>query len=197
MSIVSQNREPLRRYGNTNLVRVCCRSQPEIKGNKLGGYAAVFGQPADLGWRGKEIMAQGSLTRALKTSDARALYNHNPLYVLGRQAAGTLRLSTDSTGLEYEADLPNTTYAADLRELIERGDITGASFAFIPDLFDYDKTTDTVTHTDVAELIDVSPVTYPAYAGATTETRSAENLVSRQRSQLIRARARVHLRGEK
>jgi uncharacterized protein len=191
-----RNLKPLRRFENSNLVRVCCRSKPALSGNKLGGYAAVFGQVADLGWRGQEIMAEGSLDRALKTSDVRALYNHDSMYVLGRQSAKTLRLSTDSSGLEYEVDLPNTSYARDLRELVERGDISGASFAFVPDLFDYDHDSGTITHTDVSQLIDVSPVTFPAYTGATTEVRSAQHPASHRRSQIIRARAQVYLRGK-
>jgi len=196
MTYESRNSQPLRRFENPNLVRVCCRSQPTLSGNKLGGYAAVFGQVADLGWRGQEIMAEGSLDRALTTSDVRALYNHDSMYVLGRQSAETLRLAADSAGLEYEVDLPNTSYARDLRELVERGDISGASFAFVPDLFDYDRESGTITHTDVERLIDVSPVTFPAYTGATTEVRAAQHLASHRRSQIIRARAQAHLRGK-
>jgi phage head maturation protease len=37
--------------------------------------------------------------------------------------AGTLRISTDKRGLFYEVDLPNTTYANDLAELMKRGDV--------------------------------------------------------------------------
>jgi HK97 family phage prohead protease len=195
MSSVSRNSEPFR----LSTKRIEVRSKPVLRGNKLGGYAAVFGEAADLGDQGKERMAVGSLDRALKTSDARSLYNHSPLYVLGRQKAGTLRLLADDHGLEYEIDLPNTTYAADLRELVERGDIDGASFAFVPDVFTYDRLLDITTHTDVEKLIDVSPVTYPAYEGATVETRSCPAYVDlRRRSQIIRARARVrHMEGAK
>jgi len=187
VSSVSRKPEAFR----SSVTRYEFRSKPELRGNKLGGYAAVFDEVTSLGDRGNERMAVGSLDRALETSDARSLYNHSPLHVLGRQKAGTLRLRADSHGLEYEVDLPDTTYARDLRELVERGDIDGASFAFVPDLSDYDQASDTTTHTDVRELVDVSPVTYPAYAGATTETRSRLLVATRRRSQLIRARARV------
>lgn len=191
MTIDSRNARTVPTSAQSKLVRVECRSAPTLTGNRLGGYAAVFGENADLGSRGVERVAVGSLDRALKTSDTRALYNHDPMYVLGRQSAGTLRLAADSQGLEYEVDLPKTSYAADLRELVERGDITGASFAFVPDVTEYDA--GVLVHLDVADLVDVSPVTYPAYAGASTEARSRPLVASRQRSQLIRARARVHL----
>lgn len=197
MSFVLRNPESLRRFGNTNPVRVMIRSTPTLSGGKLGGYAAVFDQTTDLGWAGRERIAPGAFDRALKdpTTDVRSLYNHDHMYVLGRQSAGTLRLSADDHGLEYEVDLPNTTYANDLRALVERGDIDGASFAFVPDAIARDSDTGVATHTSVASLIDVSPVTFPAYAGASTEARSAMLVAGRRRSQLIRARARVHLGG--
>lgn len=175
----------------TSTIRISCRSAPTLSGNRLGGYASVFNQPTDLGSGHKEAIAPGAFSTALETSDVRALYNHSPLHVLGRQSAGTLRLSPDSTGLEYEIDLPRTSYATDLRELVERGDIDGASFAFVPDKIEFDRDSGVTTHLSVSYLRDVSPVTFPAYAGATTQARSLPLAICRQRSQLIRARARV------
>lgn len=173
----------------TTRVDVQCRA--ELRGNKLGGYASVFDQTADLGPFGKERIARGAFDKALKTSDVRALWNHDPRFVLGRQSAGTLRLSTDDHGLEFEVDLPDTTYARDLRELVERGDITGASFGFVPGEFERGPVR---THTNVRALVDVSPVTFPAYVGASTEARSLLR-VGNRRSQLIRLRAGVLLGG--
>lgn len=167
------------------------RSTPTIKAGKLGGYAAVYDQVAPHTNLGPESFASGSLDRALRVCDARALYNHDPMSLLGRQSAKTLRLSTDSTGLEYEVDLPDTTYARDLAELVKRGDITGASFAFVPDVSE--RRDGVLVHLDVADIIDVSPCTFPAYTGATTEARALQLSAGRRRSQLIRARARVHL----
>lgn len=160
---------------------------------KLGGYAAVFDQTTDLGWAGKEKLARSAFTDvlALPDTDVRALWNHDAQYLLGRQSAKTLRMSLDSTGLEYEVDLPNTTYAHDVRELVERGDLDGSSFAFIPGLSDWDARTETRTHTSVRALVDVSPVTFPAYGGASAEARSILAGADLRRSQLIRARARV------
>lgn len=165
------------------------RAETHITGNKLGGYAVVFNKPADLGY-GKEQLLPGSLDRALVHSDIRSLFNHDPSMVLGRQKSNTLRLKVDSTGLEYEVDLPKTTYADDLRELVERGDIDGTSFAFTPDALEYDRANELVTHTSVASISDVSPVTYPAYETTTTELRWKSSFYVRRRSQLIRARAR-------
>lgn len=178
-----------------NLTRVDVLCRAEIRGNKLGGYASVFDQTADLGWGGKERMAQGSFDEALKTSDVRALYNHDANFLLGRQSAKTLRLSPDEHGLEYEIDLPDTQYARDLRTLVDRGDITGASFGFVPGLHTWDSASETRTHTQVRALVDVSPVVFPAYVGASTEARSTARPAYSRRSQLIRLRAGVLLGG--
>lgn len=180
---------------NLTRVRVECRT--EITGDKLGGYASVFDQSADLGFQGNERMAPTAFDAALKTSDTRALFNHDPSFLLGRVSAGTLRLHTDGHGLEYEVDLPDTSYARDLRELVARGDITGASFGFVPGEATWDHDHTTRTHVSVRQLVDVSPVTFPAYDGASTEARSVPLLSAHRRSQLIRARARVTLKGVK
>jgi len=166
--------------------RMTVRSAPVLKGNRLGGYAAVFDEMSPFTPFGPEELAPGSFTRALGNSDPRALFNHDPNFVLGRLSTGTLRLAQDSTGLEYEIDMPDTQLARDVRELVSRGDIDGASFQFVPGK--HEMRDGVLRHTDIAELIDVSPVTFPAYAGATSEARS-KTAGSARRSQLIRARA--------
>jgi HK97 family phage prohead protease len=182
----------------SGIERVDVRGEYEIRASKgpgpgkLGGYAAVFDQTTDLGWMGKERLARTAFADVLADSatDVRALWNHDMRLLLGRQAAGTLRLSTDTRGLEYEVDLPATSYAQDVRVLAERGDLDGASFAFLPGDWTWDDATETRTHTSVARLVDVSPVTIGAYAGASTEARSQAD-ASRRRSQIIRVRHRA------
>lgn len=46
-------------------------------------------------------------------------------------SAGTLRLKEDFKGLAFEVDLPDTSIGRDLAVLVQRGDVTGASFGFI------------------------------------------------------------------
>lgn len=173
----------------------------EMDGNRLVGHAAVFGQHARLagGW---EQLAPTAFDQALGSpeTDVRALLNHDPTLLLGRQSAGTLNLSTDEEGLRFELDLPDTSYARDLRELVRRGDLTGASFGFVPGEDDLSRAPDgrqLRTHTSVAKLIDVSPVTFPAYDGAHVALRcvrwdgSSPHSPKGSREQLIRARARL------
>jgi HK97 family phage prohead protease len=180
----------------TVLRRFSASLRAEVRGNTLTGHAAVFGQYADLG-SNLEDLAPGAFDAVLKdpSTDVRALFNHDPNQILGRQGAGTLRVGTDSQGLEFEIQLPNTGLGNDLRELVSRGDINGASFAFIPGDDAWSRSADgrqIQTHTSVSRLLDVSPVTYPAYEGASTMLRSMTFEAGNHRaSQLIRARARV------
>lgn len=173
--------------------RLLAEFRAEIQGNTLIGHASVFGQLAPING-GYEQMAPTAFDRALEApeTDVRALVNHNPTMVLGRQSAGTLRLSTDKEGLRFEVDLPDTSYAHDLRELISRGDVTGASFGFIPGEDSVGRAPDgkqVRTHTSVARLLDVSPVTWPAYEGATVALRHIIFPGRTAREQAIRARA--------
>lgn len=167
----------------------------ELSGNKLTGYASVFDQAADMGahW---EMIGQTAFKRALDDpqTDVRALFNHDPNQLLGRQSSGTLRLYTDAHGLGFENDLPDTSVGRDVRALAERGDISGASFAFVPDEDEWSTRGGRRmrTHTSVGRLVDVSPVTFPAYDGASVALRSlpTDQPVS-VRSRLISARHRV------
>lgn len=152
------------------LARFHVELRSEIAGNKLTGHAAVFGQIARVpgGW---EEVGREAFDAVLKhpDTDVVSLKNHDPDQLLGRQSAGTLRVSTDSEGLPFEVDLPNTTYANDLRELVERGDLTGASFGFVPgdDVLARAKDGRQLRrHTSIRLLRDVGPVTFPAYEGA-------------------------------
>lgn len=180
------------------LLRFGVHLRAEVTGDRLSGHAAVFEQLAELPGH-YEQLARSAFDAALsdEATDVRALLNHDPSLLLGRQGAGTLRVGTDSEGLEFEVDLPATGAGRDVRELVSRGDLSGASFGFIPGDDEWDRAPDgrqLRTHTSVARLVDVSPVTFPAYEGASVSMRSMQfDRPRRGRSQLIRARARVHL----
>jgi hypothetical protein len=99
-------------------------------GRKLEGYAAVFNQSTRI-LDFTETIAPGAFTDTLRENkDILALVDHDASKLLGRTAAGTLKLSQDSKGLAFQIDTPDTTLAKDMRALAERGDIGGASFAF-------------------------------------------------------------------
>lgn len=172
-----------------------CRS--EVKGDTLTGYASVFGTYADLG-SCIETFAPGSFDQVLANpaTDVRAFYQHDSAMLLGRQSSGTLTLRADSTGLFYELSLPKTSYANDVRELAARGDLSGMSIGFRPDQQTWSKlgSRDLRTHTSVGALIEISPVSVPAYGSTTAQLRSLDHITSNDNHiRLLRARAAAHL----
>lgn len=160
-----------------------CKIETRADGGKtLVGYGAVFFRADDPGTEyrlGSDLYERVSRTafdRAIKEkADVRGLYNHNPNVILGRTAAGTMRLSVDDTGLRYEIDLPDTTQARDVAALIERGDVTGSSFSFrtIKQSFSRDSSRRAdVRQLEDLEVLDVGPVTFPAYEATTAAMRA-------------------------
>lgn len=156
----------------------------------LVGHAAVFDSSSgDLGGF-REVIQRGAFRKVLKsdTLDVRALFNHDQNQVLGRTTNGTLKLTEDPRGLRYEVNVADTTYGRDLRVLLERGDVTQSSFAFKVSR-DGQAWTDTEgglvrTITEFSDLLDVSPVTYPAYEATSSMalTSTAEESSARTSS---------------
>lgn len=171
-----------------------------VADDTLVGYAAVFGQVAPIRG-GYEAIAPGAFDEVLASGeDVVALRDHNPTYLLGRTKAGTLRLASGPEGLEFAVDLPATSYARDLRELVARGDLAGASFGFLPGKDELSHAPDgraLRTHTSIARLLDVSAVTLPAYDGTTVTLRSMTFDTPDRATQLIRARHRARHQTER
>ena len=133
------------------------------------GYGAVFNsQSNDLGGF-REFIAPGAFDGRLE-DDVRFLVNHDANLILARTTNGTLRLSVDEKGLRYEADLPNTSTARDLMELLKNGTISQSSFAFTveEDSWEVKDGINIRTIDKVSQLYDVSSVTYPAYNEASS-----------------------------
>lgn len=144
----------------------------EQNGNTIRGYAAIYNSDSE--WMGGfyEQIATGAFDDVME-NDVRAYFNHDENLLLGRVSSGTLRISTDKRGLFYEVDLPNTTYANDLAELMKRGDVNQSSFAFLIEKDRWEQR-DGVTYRiieKVSRLLDVSPVSQPAYPDATSELK--------------------------
>ncbi len=141
----------------------------------VGGYAAVFGEAADIGGLFQEVVIRGAFAATLQTADVRAYFDHDSGRVLGRSSAGTLRLQEDAKGLAVEIDLPDTSDGRDVRTLIERGDVSGMSFGFRTLRQEWDETGEIpVRKLLEVELIEVSIVSQPAYDGASVALRSLE-----------------------
>lgn len=172
-----------RRYLQGQTAGIEKRSEGES--SRITGYAAVFYRAGEPGTEFRifddvvERIAPGAFDDTLKTADVRGLFNHDANQILGRSSSGTLRLSVDSRGLKFEIDTPDTTVGRDVKTLLERGDITGSSFAFIPTSTTYERADngDIVLIRNAVKLVDVGPVTFPAYTGTEASARSVgENL---------------------
>jgi len=142
---------------------------------KMTGHAAVFGEIADIGGWFREQIEPGAFKSSIRKDDVRALFNHDENYVLGRNTAGTLKLSEDDTGLKVTIDPPDTQFARDLSVSIERGDISQMSFAFQVQEEEWirgEKNKTDLRKIKKVRLFDVSPVTFPAYEGTDIAIRS-------------------------
>ena len=138
----------------------------------LEGYAAVYNSETDLG-HFREVIRPGAFDDVLE-NDVRALINHDPNLILGRTTNGTLELSVDERGLKYKVKLGDQQYAKDFYESVKRGDISQSSFAFTIDKQSWNEERTVRSVDKVRQLLDVSPVTYPAYAAATVQARDQQ-----------------------
>lgn len=149
-------------------------ARAEGEGRKLSGYGAVFNQRTDIMGLFDEQIAPGAFRDAIGRDDVRALFNHDPNYVLGRSSAGTLSMAEDARGLRYDIDPPDTQVGRDVVTLVARGDVQGSSFSFEveEETWDYPQDGGKPTRTIVrAKLYDVGPVTFPAYEQTTVSAR--------------------------
>ena len=158
------------------LLTVESRSEDGSEREYIVGYAAKFGvnslelegsfiERIDPGAFGIVSERRGR-RRPLET---RALWNHDPNYPLARYP-GTLSMSVDDVGLRYEFPVPDTSYGRDLAANIRAGIVRGSSFSFtVPadgDSWAVEDGRSVRTITRVDSLLDVGPVTFPAYPDA-------------------------------
>lgn len=155
---------------------------------KISGYGAVYYDAADPGteyrlWQDTfERFAPGAFDGAVKPgADVRSLFNHDSNFVLGRTISdpATLVLAVDKVGLRYDVSPPDTQLVRDaVLTPIERGDVDGASIAFYVRKVAWILETRGERQVEVreiqeAELVEVGPVTFPAYASTSAGTRSS------------------------
>lgn len=171
----------------------------EIDGKPtIEGYAAVFNQVSeDLGgWQ--EIIEPGAFAGVL-ADDVRSLWQHDPLYVLGRRRSGTLSIWEDETGLRYRVIPPDTQWARDVVVTILRGDVNQSSFMFsiLPDgeRWYLDEMGRPIRGLkQIARLYDVAPVTFPAYPTTTADVRSQIDALRAQQSNTQQIAAQLQAR---
>ncbi len=116
----------------------------------------------------QEVYQSGCFNKWLALDDPRVLFNHNIDHVLGRKSSGTARFWEEADGLHYDADLPDTQVARDLRVSMQRGDVKESSAAFY--IVDYVWENRSGVRTRVikeARLVEGSPHSFAAYTEST------------------------------
>ena len=140
----------------------------------ISGYGAVYHSASlDLGGF-REVIDPSAFERTLKgRGEVRSFFNHDPSKPLASLKAGNLTLKSDDRGLFYEIKPPKTTYAADVVEAVRAKLVRGSSFSFLTrtDSWHEEKGIQVRTLLDV-DLLEVGPVTVPAYEKTTSQVRS-------------------------
>lgn len=163
------------------------RAEQGERGSRITGRPIVYNSRTDIAGLFDEIIEEGALNNA-DLRDVRFLVNHDlsriPL-ARSRNNNGnsTMQLRVDSAGMEIDVDL-DTENNADARALysaVSRGDITGMSFMFGVDDEEWDNIdSDHPTRRikAISTVVEVSAVTFPAYASTSINARGAEVLES-------------------
>lgn len=120
----------------------------------------------------REEFRSAAFARTVGQSDVHAhLEHHGPF--LARTGSGTMCLADSPQALAYEIDLPDTTAGRDAANLLERGDVAGASIGFraIPKQVSWSVDTDGMALRSIAEaqLFRVDLTTSPYYQDSTAE----------------------------
>lgn len=166
---------------------------------QMDGYAAVFNVKVEIasfwgaGWL--EEVAPGAFAKTIQENDIRALWNHDPNIVLGRNRAKTLELSEDAHGLKSVISPPDNAWGRPVVDAVRRGDVTGMSISFRAIKQEWIQPAE--GSKDLArriireaKLYDVSPVTFPAFESTFISARSAQyglDIDDREESDLEKA----------
>ena len=163
---------------------------------RIEGYFAVFNSNYNIFDGASESVAPGAFSDTLG-GDIRALIDHETMYVLGRNQAGTLELREDSHGLWGSVLInPNDQDAMNLYARVQRGDVNQCSFGF--DILDEETEffDDGSIHWTIkkVKLYEVSVCTFPAYAETSVQARKDEaKEIQRRRVDAWRAELRSKL----
>ena len=151
---------------------------------RIEGYFAVFNSNYEIMPGMSESIAPGAFEDTLG-GDIRALIDHETMYVLGRNKAGTLELREDSHGLWGSILLnPNDQDAMNLYARVQRGDVDQCSFGFdILEESEVHENGNVHWTIEKVKLYEVSCCTFPAYAETSIQARKDDykSIIERDR----------------
>ena len=171
----------------------------ENEGMILTGYPIVFEQEIDLGeWR--EVIDAGSIGDGSVLRDVALIANHDfGMIPMARSRRNndnsTMKLTPDQHGVAMRATLdPENPKAKEAYSAVNRGDITGMSFAFIVneekwDDLDSEKPLRRIM--GFSRIFEVSVVTNPAYEGTSVQAASEGEALESVRASLESARKQL------
>ena len=144
---------------------------------KIGGYVNVTERESELlysGKRGKwfnEIVKQGAFTRSLQSNkEIPLLLEHDYEKRLADNVSNTLTLTEDQIGLRFDAEIRDK----DVYEKVKSKQINNCSFGFLPIEQEFEDVTNLreKRYLKDIELLEISLVQNPAYAGSLVEVRN-------------------------
>lgn len=150
----------------------------------ISGYGIVFNK-----WSSTLMMKRdnGQVIEFVEMIEPRAIEGVNMdnavsmvdhSITLGKRNKGTMDITIDENGVRYSTRIPNTTAGNDARENIKNGNLEGSSFQFGlakgGDKWDTSVTPFQRTITKFSSVVEMGPVTRPAYPDTTAAMRSLD-----------------------
>jgi HK97 family phage prohead protease len=139
---------------------------------------------ADGDYEEREVIEKGAFSQSLTEIDQRALWNHRRETVLGRRSAGTLELAETDGGVKFVLVFPDSPEGQSKFVSVDRGDVNAMSFSW----YDREIREEVLTLEGTriykrtvirGDLMEISPVTWEAYKGATTIEARQEQHIAR------------------
>lgn len=169
---------PIRRvFGAPGLkLREIREKESESTPRTLTGHAAVFDQLSEVigHWAPfREKIQPGAFAKSLKTRDVVALWHHLSWAPLARVSNGRLILREDGIGLACEITPGASEWGRSAVACVDDGTVKHMSFGFNV-VTDFWQTVDQEEIRTIveADLIEVSPVTFPAYTQTDINARA-------------------------
>ena len=166
---------------------------------RIEGYFAVFNSVYEIFPGMTESVAPGAFSETLD-GDIRALIDHETMYVLGRNQAGTLELREDDKGLWGSILInPNDQDAMNLYSRVERGDVNQCSFGFdiLSEETEFRENGDVHWTIKEVRLYEVSVCTFPAYSETQVDARRKDKeIIMKRETEKWRAEMKARLKGE-
>ena len=176
------------------------RTEENERGSVITGYPIVFEQETDLGFC-REVIDGGSMGDGSVLRDVALIANHDfgmiPMARSRRNNENsTMKLTPDQHGVAMRAalDTDGNPKAKEAYSAVNRGDITGMSFAFI---VNEERWTDLDTDKPLrrimsfSRIFEVSLVTNPAYEGTSVQAASEGDTLESVKASLESAREQL------